>query len=706
MKPEVLPIPAAACTHDQAREAAPASGEKDIRIIRTFFLRGPGIWTYRPMLEAWVDIGELEDFPSHTLPGFNDRLVAWLPTLIEHHCGVGHRGGFLERLRDGTWSAHILEHVMIELQNLAGIPTGFGKAREMSQRGLYKVVVRTPHEATGRAALFAARELLLAAIHDRAFDVGAAVAQLRAVAAACALDAATAHIVQAAENRRIPVIRPNGGSLVQLGYGAKQRRVLDGTVAGTGAIAQGIADDWELACELLRPAGVPVLPRQELDDDEDVWEAAQDIGLPVMLRPAAGGGTSGPLAERAEIEAACAGLRAHGAQVVIEPHLAGRRYRLLVVGGRVAAACDEDAPDIDLAECLHPELAALATLAARVVDLDIAGVDLLAQDLALPPGAQSVALTGFALRPALTAQGAAAIVDHLYPEAAHSRIPVVGITGSHGKTAIARLLAHLLGSNGMRTGLACSDGLFVGQRRIAAGDCADWEGAQRVLRNPAIDVAVVENGHRNIVAEGLGYDRCKVGVVTGIGHGDLLPEYDINDAERMVSVIRTQVDVVLPDGAAVLNAADSRVAELAPLCDGEVIFYGPATLPVIAAHRERGGRALCLNAGRLEFAHGSDSACFTLPHAVASMQETVLAAAGAAWACGMPAQAIAAALQTFDPAAASAVRLPDLVQAWSRHRTVQSRKSIHGNHADQVVARPQSLELAHACGSDAALPGI
>src|SRR5690606_33602167 len=159
-------------------------------------------------------------------------------------------------------------------------------------------------------------------------------------------------------------------------------------VAGTGAIAQGIADDWELACELLGPVGVPVLARQTLDDDEGAWEAAQEIGLPVMLRPAAGGAASGPLATRADIEAASAALRARGAQVVVEPYLAGRRYRLLVVGGRVAAACDEQAPDIALAECLHPELAAIATLAARVIGLDIAGIDLIAQDLALPPAAQ------------------------------------------------------------------------------------------------------------------------------------------------------------------------------------------------------------------------------------------------------------------------------------------------------------------------------
>ncbi|MGN6458957.1 MAG: cyanophycin synthetase family protein, partial [Achromobacter mucicolens] len=114
--------------------------KKDIEFIDVVALRGPNIWTYRPVLEAWVDIGELEDYPSNTIPGFYERLTEWLPTLIEHRCSPGVRGGFLARLKEGTWPGHILEHVTLELQNLAGLRGGFGKARETSKRGVYKVV--------------------------------------------------------------------------------------------------------------------------------------------------------------------------------------------------------------------------------------------------------------------------------------------------------------------------------------------------------------------------------------------------------------------------------------------------------------------------------------------------------------------------------------------------------------------------------------
>ena len=140
---------------------------KDIKFLEIRYLRGPNIWTYRPVIEAIVDIGELEDYPSNTIPGFVDRLKAFLPTLIEHRCSYGERGGFLRRLDEGTWPGHILEHVTLELQNLAGMPGGFGKARETSIRGVYKVVVRAWHEDVTRACLEAGRELVLAAIQDR-----------------------------------------------------------------------------------------------------------------------------------------------------------------------------------------------------------------------------------------------------------------------------------------------------------------------------------------------------------------------------------------------------------------------------------------------------------------------------------------------------------------------------------------------------------
>ncbi len=145
-------------------------------------LRGPNYWANFPVLEAWVDLKELKDSPSDILPGFNERLMAWLPTMIEHRCSIGERGGFFERLRRGTYQGHILEHVTLELQSLAGVPTGFGRARETSEDGVYKVAIEYVEEELCRACMETGRRMLDAAVKDLPFDVTAEVATLRELA--------------------------------------------------------------------------------------------------------------------------------------------------------------------------------------------------------------------------------------------------------------------------------------------------------------------------------------------------------------------------------------------------------------------------------------------------------------------------------------------------------------------------------------------
>jgi cyanophycin synthetase len=716
--------------------------KKTIEIINVLYLRGPNFWTYRPSIEAWLDIGDLEDSPSNTIPGFYDRLTGWLPTLVEHHCGVGERGGFLQRLRDGTWPAHIMEHVMIELQNLAGVQTGFGKARETSTRGVYKLVVRARHEEVSRVALVAARDLVMAAIEDRPFDVATAVRELREIAESVVLGPSTACIVDAATDRRIPSIRLNEGNLVQLGYGARQRRIWTAETDRTSAIAESISSDKDLTKTLLASCGVPIPDGRVVDSPEDAWEAAQEIGTPVVVKPTDGNhgrGVSTDLNTQSEIEAAYRLAQEEGSEVIVERFIRGNEHRLLVVGGRMVAAArgetasvvgdgvstitqlidiqintdprrgtteefplnlvllDEDpavrfeltrqgfAPDsvppagqsvliqrngnvaFDVTDRVHPKVAAAASLAARIVGLDIAGVDIVAEDISQPLEAQGGAIVEVNAGPGLLmhlkpADGPArpvgrAIVDHLFPEQDDGRIPIVGVTGSRGTTMVARLTARLLDLQGAYVGLACGDGLYLKQRRVEKNDCANWESAQRILINRAVQAAVIENGSRAILSEGLAYDRCQVGVVTNIDSEDSLPGFYINDAEQMCKVMRTQVDVVLRDGTAVLNAADKRVAELAPLCDGEVIFFSIAPqTPALTEHREQGGRAVFVRDGRIVLATGmEESAVIELkgvpypgPEKRSLVTENILAAVGAAWALGVPAELISAGIESFD----------------------------------------------------------
>ena len=720
----------------------------DIQLLRINYLRGPNIWTYRPVLEVWLDLGELEDYPSNTIPGFNDRLTAWLPALIEHHCGVGERGGFLQRLQEGTWCGHVLEHIVIELLNLAGMPTGFGQTRSTSQRGVYRMVFRARDESVARVALAQGHALIMAAINDQPFDVQAAVARVRTEVDDQYLGPSTACIVTAATDRGIPHIRLNDGNLVQLGYGARQRRIWTAETEYTSAIAEGIASDKDLTKSLLKSCGVPIPEGQVVNSPEEAWEAAQDIGLPVVVKPSDGNhgrGVTLDLRKKEDIEAAYHVAYPEGSDVMVERFIPGDEHRILVVGGKVVAAArgevvsitgngrstvkelidsqlnsdprrgyEEEYPleiidlatdtkvqlelkrqdlgadsvpaagrqvvvqrngnvAVDCTDDVHPEVAYIAQLAAKVVGLDIAGIDLVARDISKPLHTQGGAIVEVNAGPGLLmhlkpAVGAPrpvgqAIAEHLFPsdaddEGPAGRIPLVGVAGTRNTATISRVVAWLLHLSGHHTGLACRDGLFLDRRLVEATDCAHWEAAHRLLMNKMVQAAVIESDARTILRDGLAYDRCQVGVVTDMDGVETLAEFDVHEQDQMTKVMRTQVDVVLAEGAAVLNAAIPQVADLAPLSDGDVVLYAQdGTLPVIAEHRAKdNGRAVFVKNGCVVLATGSaEHVLGTLSdltfgrNAVVPDTDALLAAIGAAWALDIAPDLIGAGIKTFEP---------------------------------------------------------
>ena len=746
------PLLATAATPEPAGAAAsPSRTFPDIVIRRMAHLRGPNVWTYRPVIEAVVDIGELEDFPSNTLPGFYQRLTGWLPGLIEHRCSVGRRGGFLMRLRDGTWPGHILEHVALELQTQAGMKTGFGKARMTHERGVYKVVIRTRDEAVGRAALESARDLVMAAINDTPYDIGATIAKLTDMVDRRCLGPSTACIVDAATERGIPHIRLNDGNLVQLGQGAAQRRIWTAETDRTSAIAEGISRDKDLTKQLLAAAGVPVPEGRTVESAEAAWDAAEDIGLPVVVKPSDGNharGVSLNLKTREEVMQAFVAAEAEGSEVIVESFIPGQEHRLLVVGGKVAAATrgeiirvggdgkstiaqlietqvntdprrgeEETLPletlrvddpvlllllqrqsltpqsvlprgqsavvqrtgnmAIDVTGQVHPDIAEQMALAARVVGLDIAGIDLVVEDIAKPLAPQGGAIVEVNAGPGLLmhlkpAVGRAqpvgeAIVEHLFPGHESGRVPIVGLIGD-GQSALApRLIAALLQLNGQQTALACRDGLFLGARQLQKTDARGMDAGERMLINRTVEAAVLETSARHILTEGLPYDRCQVGVVMAMPGASGLDDLYITDDDQLPNIVRTQVDVVLPQGAAVLNADDAEVLELANYSDGQVVLYSlDADSPSVAAHRSRKGRAVLARGNDIVLATGGDetvllslsapdfsSLASDLP---ADVRPHVLAAVAAAWALGVPTSLIRGGLLRFDAApAASAV---------------------------------------------------
>ena len=714
--------------------------KNDIKFLRVTYLRGPNIWTYRPVLEAWLDIGELEDYPSNLLPGFTERLTTWLPGLVEHHCGVGYRGGFNERLVEGTWAGHILEHIVLEVQNLAGMKTGFGKTRSTGEHAMYKMAFRTRDETVGRAALEIAHRLMMAAINDEPFDLAGEVLRLTDMVDRHCLGPSTAHIVDAATDRRIPAIRLTDGNLVQLGYGAAQRRIWTAETDRTSAIAEGIASDKDLTKSLLSSCGVPVPEGAIARSPEDAWDEAQDIGLPVVVKPIDanhGRGVSLNLTTEAEVKAAytIASEEGESRSVLVERFITGNEHRLLVVGRKVVAAargesvwvtgdgrqsvvelCESQintdprrgeseefplspvkpreseenqlqlqrqglTPDSipadglkvliqvngnvadDVTDLVHPDVAHAAALAARIVGLDIAGIDLVCEDISRPLLEQRGAIIEVNASPGLLAHTKPAsgtprnvgrdIIEHLFAPHETARIPVVGVTGSLGCSLITRLVGCLVNITGKEVGVANGEGLYLNARAISNRDSTGVEAAQRILINRNVETAVFESNARSIVQDGLPYDRCAVGVVTDMGGIEDVAEFYIRDQDAMRNVIRSQVDVILPDGFAVLNAADERVAALAELCDGGVIYYAlDEHNPLVRTHRADGGRAVFARDGRIVLADGATEtpliALAAMKPSTVKYPENVLAAVAAAWALGVPSDLLCGGLRAFD----------------------------------------------------------
>lgn len=713
--------------------------KNDIKFLRVTHLRGPNIWTYRPVLEAWLDIGELEDFPSDKLPGLTERLTTWLPGLIEHRCGVGERGGFIERLHSGTWAGHILEHVVLELQNLAGMKTGFGKTRSTGQHGVYKMAFRTRDAVVGRAALEAGHRLLMAAINDDAFDMAGTVTRLTELVDRYCLGPSTANIVDAATDRRIPSIRLTEGNLVQLGHGAAQRRIWTAETDRTSAIGESIASDKDLTKSLLASCGVPVPEGALVRSAAAAWEEAQDIGLPVVVKPVDGNhgrGVTLNLMTEADVHAAYAIASSEGdsTAVLVERFIPGNEHRLLVVGKKVVAAargealwvtgdgtstvaqlCDSQinidprrgdseefplgridtkdpvilldlqrqslAPDAvpqdgqrvliqpngnvadDVTNIVHPDVAYAAALAARVVGLDIAGIDLVCEDISKPLLEQRGAIIEVNASPGLLAHikpasgeprnVGAAIVEHLFAAEESGRIPIVGVTGTLGSSLIAKLLGCLLNAAGKHAGVANGEGLYLDGRQVQKGDCTGFAAGERLLINRNMEAAVFESNARSILTEGLPYDRCSVGVVTDMGKLDDVRDLHINDDEALANVVRSQVDVILSSGAAVLNAADPEVVKLAELSDGRVIFYAmDEHNPTIVAHRASGERAVFARDNRIMLADGLEETALLdlakIKPATVKHPASVLAATAAAWALGLQHDLICGGLRAFD----------------------------------------------------------
>ena len=736
--------------------ASPGIDPNEIRLTRLRALRGPNFWRLAPVIACDVRLGALEAVSSADIPGFVDRLLATLPSLAEHPCTRGSAGGFVERLREGTHLPHILEHVALELQTLAGSDVSFGRVVPSGDEGVWWVIVAYEEEEVGLQSVRDALALVRAALDParaEPFDVAGAIEDLHELYENVRLGPSTYAIVEEARRRGIPVRRLNSHSLVQLGLGKNLRRIQATMSDYTSAIGVEIAQDKDDTKRVLQNIGLPVPTGDVARTDDDAVAIAEEIGFPVLCKPldaSHGRGISGRLDTPDQVRAAFAAAAEYARRVVVEQFAVGRDHRVLVVDGKVAACaervpahvvgdgthtvrelvieanrdprrgsghtkvltrlpCDhvteehlaargmtlESVPpagetvllratanlstggtSIDRTDEMHPDNVTACEMAAGIVGLDIAGIDVLTPDISVPFRENGAVIIEVNAAPGVrmhTHPGegtprnvGAPIIDMLYPPGSEATIPVIAITGTNGKTTTARLTAHLFRHTGLTVGFTTTDGVYLQNRLVMEGDMTGPFSANIILSNPTVDVAVLETARGGILRAGLGFDECDVGVVLNVT-ADHLGLGGINTLEQLADVKGVIPAVVKREGHAVLNADDPLVLAMRERTAGDLVLI--STQPEgandafedhlarngIAARIETlspGGETFVIRRGRLRIPIAAVRDVPLMIGGAARFQaQNVLAAIVTAYVRGMRYDDIRAGLLSFFPSA-------------------------------------------------------
>ncbi len=630
-----------------------------MKILETQVYNGPNIYSLNPVIRMVLDIEDLEERPSNLIENFTDRLMEMMPTLYEHRCSEGVPGGFLTRLQEGTWAGHIVEHIALELQSVAGNAVGYGKARSADRKGVYNVVYSYLEEMVGVEAGRAAIRIVEHLAYGAPLNYEQELASLSRILDRVAYGPSTQSIINKAQERDIPFIRLSERNLVQLGYGKHQKRIEATVTSMTSLIATDLACNKEMAKKMLAEAGIPVPKGALTANREEAFTAAKAIGFPVVLKPVSsnhGKGVTINVRTREEVERAFDRALEYSDEVIIERLVEGRDHRVLVINDEVAAVServpahvvgdgkhtlqelidsenknplrgeghekpltkiliDEESERliaeqwlsldsipragqtvplkytanistggtaVDRTDDIHYENIETAKRAARIIGLDIAGVDMLTTDIARPLEETGGAICEVNAGPGFRmhvhpASGkprdvAGAVLSMLFPPGAPSRVPIVAITGTNGKTTTSRMLAHILKLAGKKVGLTTTDGLYIDGKRILQGDLTGPWSSRMVLKDPTVDFAVLETARGGILRAGLGFDCCDIGVITNISE-DHLGMNGIETLEDMADVKSLVVEVVRRDGYSILNAEDPYVAPLAERAGGQLCYF-------------------------------------------------------------------------------------------------------------------------------------
>ena len=623
-----------------------------MKILEIKVLKGPNYWSVRrlKLIQMKLDLGEKEDMPTDKIPGFRERLEKLIPSLYEHRCSVGKPGGFFQRVDEGTWMGHVIEHIALEIQTLAGMDTGFGRTRtpEGEKEGVYYVVFSYMEEDAGVYAAHAAVRIAHALIENEEYNLTEDIQKMREIREDTRLGPSTGCIVEEAAKRNIPYIRLNKASLVQLGYGVNQKRIRATIASTTSNIAVDIAGDKEETKLLLEAAEIPVPRGTVVRTEEGVKEAIEKFGYPLVIKPIDGNhgkGNTTNINTWEQATKAFEAAKAYSRSVIVEKFITGFDFRCLVINYKFICAAlrtpasvvgdgknniqwliDETNKDprrgyghekvltqitidqftqkmlddagitletvppkgervllkptanlstggtsTDVTDEVHPANMVMFERIARIIGLDICGIDIMVNDLRTPVSESGGAILevnaapGFRMHidpsEGLPRNVAEPVVDMLFPKGSAGRIPIIAITGTNGKTTTTRLTAHIAKSAGKKVGYTTSDGVYIQNQMMMKGDCTGPVSSAFVLKDPTVDFAVLECARGGILKAGLAFQNCEVAVVTNVA-ADHIGLGGIHTLDAMAKVKAVVPETVFPHGYAVLNADDDLVFKM------------------------------------------------------------------------------------------------------------------------------------------------
>jgi cyanophycin synthetase len=719
-----------------------------MEIVSIKVMRGPNVWsTYRKQLIVMkLDLQEAEETPTNKVDGFAERIEKLMPSLYEHRCSEKKPGGFFERIKKGTWLGHVIEHIALEIQSLAGMPCGFGRTRSVEGRGVYNVVFAYQVESAGIYAAKAAVRIADALRKNQPYNLEDDIKALIAINKNEGIGPSTQSILNAARKRGIPYKRLDDNSLIILGQGVNQILIEATMASTTSSVGVDIASDKEATKRLLAKNYIPVPEGRIIDNEEALKTTLPLIDFPSVIKPLNGNQGRGiTICIKTEAGALDAFKKAQqiSNEVVVEKFIKGKDFRFLVINYKLEAVArrtpamimgddhstiqqlidktnsdpnrgeghekilttikvDDQTRNIlaqknlaldsvlpggevlflkdtanlstggtarDVTASVHPQNIFLAERIARLMNLDICGIDIVAEDVSQPITKETGAVVevnagpGFRMHIAPT-QGlprnvGEAVVKMLYPNGTSSRIPLVAITGTNGKTTTTRLMAHLAKHAGKTVGYTTTDGIYIQDQQIYSGDCSGPASAEVVLRDPIVDFAVLETARGGILRAGLAFDKCNISIITNITE-DHLGLNDINTIEDLAKVKSVVARSTFDDGFAILNADDDVVYSIKDDVDCNIALFSiDETNERIKAHCEAGGWAaivekgyftICKGEWRIRIARVSEVP-LTLDGRATCMIKNVLPAVLAASISDFDSKIIRKALQCFVPGA-------------------------------------------------------